>query len=106
MYIDTVFGFYGYFFFLSFLFFTHLHCIVGYLRMIVWTPAVLGVLHACVLDFYICTCLAQLSMFHMERRSRIMLIIIIIIIIIIITIIIIILGATPLSKLQVFTQQH
>ena len=52
--------------------------------MIVWTPAVLSVLYACVLYFCICTCSAQLSMFHMERRSRNMLIIIIIIIIIII----------------------
>ena len=47
--------------------------------MIVWTPAVLGVLHACVVYFCICPCSAQLSMFHMERRSRNMLIIIIII---------------------------
>ena len=46
--------------------------------MIVWTPAVLGVLYACVLYFCICTCSAQLSMFHMERRSRNMFIIIII----------------------------
>ena len=48
--------------------------------MIVWTPAVLGVLYACVLYFCICTCSAQLSMFHMERHSRNTLIIIIIII--------------------------
>ena len=53
--------------------------------MAVWTP-VLSVLHACVLYFCICTCPAQLSMFHMERRSRNMLIIIIIIIIVIIII--------------------
>ena len=46
--------------------------------MIVWTPAALGVLYACVLCFCICTCSAQLSMFHMERHSRNMLIIIII----------------------------
>ena len=52
--------------------------------MTVWTPAVLGVLHACVLYFCICTCSGQLSMFRMERCSRNMLIIIIIIIIIII----------------------
>ena len=38
--------------------------------MIVWTHAVLGVLYACVVNFCICTCSAQLSMFHMERRSR------------------------------------
>ena len=47
--------------------------------MIVWTPAVLSVLYACVL--YSCICTAQLNMFHMERRSRNMLIIIIIIIV-------------------------
>ena len=35
-------------------------------------------LGACVLYFCICTCSAQLSMFHMERRSRNTLIIIII----------------------------
>ena len=50
--------------------------------MIVWTPAVLSVLYACVLYFCICTCSAQLSMFHMERHSRNIIIIIIIIIII------------------------
>ena len=47
--------------------------------MIVWTPAVLSALHTCVLYFCICPCSAQLSMFHVERRSRKMLIIIIII---------------------------
>ena len=43
VYIDTVFGFYGY----SFLFFflTHLYCLVGCLSMIIWTHAVLGVLY-------------------------------------------------------------
>ena len=48
--------------------------------MIISTRTVLSVLYACVLYFYICTCSAQLSMFHMERRSRNTLIIIIIII--------------------------
>ena len=38
--------------------------------MIIWTPTVLSVLYACVSYFCICTCSAQLSMFHMERRSR------------------------------------
>ena len=38
--------------------------------MTVWTPAVLSVLYTCVLYFCICPCSAQLSMFHMERRSR------------------------------------
>ena len=51
--------------------------------MIIWTPTVLSVLYACVLYFCICTRSAQLSMFHMERRSRNTLIIIIIINIII-----------------------
>ena len=47
--------------------------------MTVYTPTVLGVLYACVLYFCICTCSAQLSMFHMERRSRNTLVIIIVI---------------------------
>ena len=47
--------------------------------MITWTPTVLSVLYARVLYFCICTCSAQLSMFHMERHSRNTLIIIIII---------------------------
>ena len=49
--------------------------------MILWTPAVLRILYARVLYFCICPCSAQLSMFHMERRSRNTLIIIIFIII-------------------------
>ena len=57
--------------------------------MIILTPAVLSVLHACVLYFCICARSAQLSMFHMVRRTRNTLIIIIIIIITIIIIIII-----------------
>ena len=43
---------------------------------------VLSVLYACVLYLCICTCSAQMSMFHIERRSRNTLIIIIIIIVI------------------------
>ena len=78
MYIDKIFALYGYFI-LLFLF-THLYCLVGCLGVIVLTHAVLGVLYACVLYFCICTCSAQLGMFHVERRSRNMLIIIIIII--------------------------
>ena len=69
VYVDTVYGFHGY----SFL------CLVGCFSMIIWTPTVLGVLYACVVYFCICTCSTQLSMFHMERRSRNTLIIIIII---------------------------
>ena len=48
--------------------------------MIVGTHAVLGVSFAYVLYFSICTCSAQLSMFHMERHSRNTLIMILIII--------------------------
>ena len=45
--------------------------------MIVWTPTVFeGLIYACVFYFCICTCSAQLSMFHMEKRSRNTLIII------------------------------
>ena len=69
VYVDTAYGFYGY----SFL------CLVGCFRMIIWTPTVLSVLYACVLYFCICTCSAQLSMLHVERRSRNTLIIIVII---------------------------
>ena len=47
--------------------------------MIVWTPAVLSVLYACVLYCCICTYSAQLGMFHMERRARNTLILLIII---------------------------
>ena len=66
VYVDTVFGLYGF----SFL------CLVGCFSMIIWTPALLSVSYACVFYFCICTCSVQLSMFHMERRSRNMLIII------------------------------
>ena len=38
--------------------------------MAVRTPAVLGVLYACVLCFCTCTFSTQLSMLHMERHSR------------------------------------
>ena len=77
VHIDTIFAFYVY------IFFKHLYCLVGCLSMIVWTHAVLGVFYVCVLYFCICICSMQLSMFHMERRSRNTLIIIINIIIII-----------------------
>ena len=52
--------------------------------MIVWTPTVFGCLICMRFLFLYFTCSAQLSMFHMEKRSRDTLIIIIIIIIIII----------------------
>ena len=38
--------------------------------MIILTPVVFSVLYACVLYICICTCSAQLSMFHTERRCR------------------------------------
>ena len=77
VYIDRLFGF------LCFLCVFFFYYLVGCLSMIVWTPAVSGVLYACVLYFLICTCPAQLSMFHMKRHSRNTLIIVIITIIII-----------------------
>ena len=67
-----MFGFYGH----------SLLCLVGCFSMIILTPAVLSVFYACVLYFCICTCSAQLSMFHKEIRSRNTFIIIIIIIVI------------------------
>ena len=67
--VDTVYSCYGY----SFL------CLTGCFSMTIWTPTALSALYACVLYFCICTCSAQLSMFHMERRSRNTLIIITII---------------------------
>ena len=70
VYVDTVYGFYGY----SFL------CLIGCFSMMIWTLAVLSVLYACVLYFCIWTCSAKLNTFHMERRSRNTLIIIITII--------------------------
>ena len=60
VHVDTVYGFYGY----SFL------CLVACFSMIIWTSTVLSVLYACVLYLCICTCSAQLSMFHVEKRSR------------------------------------
>ena len=78
------FGFHGFFVCLVGVFFRFL---VGRFSMIVWTPVVSSVLYACVLYFCICTCSAQLSMFHMERRSRSTVIIIIIVVVIIIIII-------------------
>ena len=56
------------------------NCLVACFSIIFWTPAVLSVLYICVLYFCICTCSAQLSMFHMEGRSRNTLIIITIVI--------------------------
>ena len=56
VYVDTVYRFYGY----SFL------CLVGCFSMIIWIPAVLSVSYACVLYYCICTCSAQLSMFHIK----------------------------------------
>ena len=58
--------------------------------MIDRTPAVLSVVYACVLYFCICTCPAQLSMFHMERRSRNTLIIVIVIIVVVAVVVVVI----------------
>ena len=68
VYVDTVYGFYGY----------SVLCLDGCFSMIIWTPTVLSVLYACVSYFCISICSPQMSMFHMERRSRNTLIIIII----------------------------
>ena len=43
VYVDTVYGFYGY----SFL------CLVGFFSMITWTPTVLSVLYACFIFLYL-----------------------------------------------------
>ena len=75
MYGDAVYWFCGCSFFMLNWMFQH-GCLDTY--------CFLGVLYACVFYFRICTCSAQLSMFHMEKRSRNTLIVIIIIIIIII----------------------
>ena len=50
-------------------------CLVGCFSIIIWTPAVLSVLYACVLYFCICTCSAQLSMLlgAVEIRSLLLL---------------------------------
>ena len=64
-------GFMGVFFF----------CLIGRFSMIVWTPTVFECLICMRFLFSYCTCSAQLSMFHMDKRSRNTLIIIIIIII-------------------------
>ena len=77
LYIDMVFAFYGYIDLFG-VCFTH-SSLLSWMLEIVWTHAALGVLYACVLYFGICTYSAQLSMFHMERRSRNTIIIVIII---------------------------
>ena len=77
VYVDTVFGFCCCCCLLLLLcLFFFLNCLVGCFSIIAWTPAVLSVLYACVLYFCICPCSAQLSVFHMQRRSRNALIII------------------------------
>ena len=52
VHINMVFGFHGYRYFFFFFFF-FFYCLVGCLSMIVWTPALLGVLYACGLYFCI-----------------------------------------------------
>ena len=66
---------------------------------------VLSVLYACVLYFCICTCSVQLSMFHMERRSRNTLIIIIIIIINYLTLVSS-LASGSCVKSEMITKEH
>ena len=51
LYVDTVFGFYGY----SFL------CLVGCFSMIILTPAVLSVLYACVLYLHLFSAVEHVS---------------------------------------------
>ena len=74
VYVDMVFGFYVLFLFVCLfvvvflVFFSEL--LSWMFSVIIWAPAVLSVLYACVLYFCICPCTAQLSMFHMEWRSR------------------------------------
>ena len=62
------------------IYFLHPSVLLSWMLEHDWTHAVFGVLYACVLHFSICTCSAQLSMFHVERCSRNMLIIIFMII--------------------------
>ena len=58
VYIDTVFGYYGSFLFLLLFVFCYL---IGCLSMIVWTPAVLGVLSACVLYLHLFSAIEHVS---------------------------------------------
>ena len=52
-YVDRVFGVYGFVFFLN--------CLVGCLNMIIWTPAVLSVLYACVLYLHLFSSIEHVS---------------------------------------------
>ena len=57
--VDLKFGFFVCVCFVLFFFcFFFFYCLVGCFSMIVWTPAVLSVLYACVLYFCICPCSA------------------------------------------------
>ena len=88
MYVHTVFRLHGY----SFL------CLVGCISMIIKTPAVLSVLYICVLYFCVCTCSAQLRMFHMDRRSRNTLIIIIIVVVVVV--VVVVASLPPLERME------
>ena len=80
VYIVTIFAFHGY---IPFSFFLYSSLLPSWM----FEHDCLGTclkLHTCVLYFCICTCSAQLSVFHTKRRSRNTLIIITTIIIIII----------------------
>ena len=103
MYIDTIFALYWYidvFFFL-----THLYCLVGSLSLIVWTHAVSGVLYACVLYFYICTCLGQLGMFHMERHSRNTIVVIVVAVVVVVVIVLLLLLLSSSSSSSSSSQE-
>ena len=85
MYIDIIFVFYRYipFFKYPYLLFSWMFehdCLGTGCFGCLWAQAVLGVMYACALYFCMCTCSAQLSMFHRERLFRHTLIIITIII--------------------------
>ena len=75
-------------------------CLVGCLSMIVWTLAVLGVSYACVLYFCVFTCSLQLSMFHMERRSRNTLIIIVVVVVVVVIVVVVIIIMIIMLKIR------
>ena len=94
MYIDTIFTFCGY---VDFVLLIHLYCLLRCLSMTVWTHAVLGIF----LYFCICSRSAQLSMFHMERRSGntiIITIIMMMMMMIVIVVVVVVVISPPRNK--------
>ena len=83
--------------------------------MIILITAVLSVLYACVLLFCMYTCSAQLSMFHMERRSRnmlfhlllllLLLLLILLLIIIIIIVVVVVVVVVIIIIIKIFREQ-